>query len=103
MENETFDLNHLATILQRDVREVSKMVNRGHVPGQKVGGQWRFASAEINYWLSTQMHAYTEQELSALETGANRGRLENQLLVSSILVEPNHRRSPWRRGPRLRS
>ena len=55
MGNEMMDLEQLASYLQRDVREVSKLASRGHLPGQKVGGQWRFASAEINHWIETQM------------------------------------------------
>ncbi len=33
------DLDQLATYLQRDARELSKLANRGYLPGQKVGGQ----------------------------------------------------------------
>jgi PTS system nitrogen regulatory IIA component len=87
MENEIMDLEQLATYLQRDARELSKLANRGYLPGQKVGGQWRFASAEINHWIETQMHAYTEQELSALEDGAGRGQADQQPLVAAMLSE----------------
>jgi PTS system nitrogen regulatory IIA component len=87
MENEVMDLDQLASYLQRDVRELSRMANRGYLPGQKVGGVWRFASAEINHWLETQMHAYTEQELTALEAGTTRGKLDHQPLVSALLSE----------------
>src|SRR5579863_3108606 len=87
MENETMDLEQLASYLHRDVREVSKMASRGHVPGQKIGGQWRFASAEINYWIETQMPSYNDAELQALETGTGRGRDDNQLLLTSLLSE----------------
>ena len=88
MENETMDLEQLASYLQRDARELSKMANRGYLPGQKVGGQWRFASAEINYWLETQMHAYTEQELTALETNAGDGQTpDRQPLIATLLSE----------------
>ena len=71
MENEVMDLQQLAAYLERDVREVSKLASRGYLPGKKVGGEWRFASSEINYWIETQMHAYTEQELAALEQRGN--------------------------------
>ena len=47
MHNETMTLEQLATYLKRDVREVSKLASRGHLPGQKVAGQWRFSSAEM--------------------------------------------------------
>lgn len=88
MDQEIMDLEQLAAYLQRDAREVSKLASRGHLPGQKVGGEWRFASAEINYWISTQMHAYTEAELSNLEAGAGKkDRLDRQPLVSTLLTE----------------
>lgn len=80
------DLEQLAVYLQRDVREVGKLASRGYLPGKKVGGQWRFASSEINHWIETQMHAYTEAELEALE---QRGGVcvAEEPLVSSLLSE----------------
>jgi PTS system nitrogen regulatory IIA component len=86
MENDQMGLTELATYLQRDVREVSKLASRGYLPGRKVGGEWRFARAEINHWIETQMHAYTEQELATLEKGRDRSGLE-QPLLTSILSE----------------
>jgi PTS system nitrogen regulatory IIA component len=87
VENETMDLGQLASYLHRDVREVSKMASRGYLPGQKVGGQWRFASAEINYWIETQLPTYSEAELEALEVGTGTVGLENQPLVTALLSE----------------
>jgi nitrogen PTS system EIIA component len=87
MENETMDLEQLASYLQRDARELSKMANRGYLPGQKIAGEWRFASAEINQWIETQMHAYTEQELTALESGTSAGRADRLPLVMTLLSE----------------
>jgi PTS system nitrogen regulatory IIA component len=84
MSNEMMDLEQLATYLQRDVREVSKLANRGYLPAHKVAGQWRFARAEINYWIETQMHAYTEQELTALEGNAP---ADSEPLISALLSE----------------
>jgi nitrogen PTS system EIIA component len=86
MGNEMMDLSQLATYLQRDVREVSKMASRGYLPGRKVSGEWRFARAEINHWLETQMHAYTEQQLSALETGG-RPDAAQEPMISALLSE----------------
>jgi PTS system nitrogen regulatory IIA component len=87
MENEIMDLDQLASYLQRDARELNKMANRGYLPGQKVGGQWRFASAEINHWIETQMHAYTEQELTALEAGTGHGNRDRVPLIATLLSE----------------
>src|SRR3979490_6811 len=88
MDNETMDLDQLASYLHRDVREVSKMASRGYLPGHKVGGEWRFASAEINYWIETQMPRYSEEELLRLETGAGRAdKLHEQPLIATYLSQ----------------
>ena len=82
MSSEMMDMEQLAAYLRRDVREVGKLANRGHLPGHKVGGQWRFARAEINYWIETQLHGYTEEQLSALER-----RGDAPLLLTDLLSE----------------
>src|SRR5438132_8163052 len=79
-------LEQLAVYLQRDLREVSKLANRGHLPGHKVGGQWRFARAEINQWIETQIPAYTDQQLTALEKGDTRTE-ESEPLITVLLSE----------------
>jgi PTS system nitrogen regulatory IIA component len=86
MGNDVMDLEELATYLQRDVREVSRMASRGHLPGRKVGGEWRFARVEINHWLETQMPSYTEKQLTALETRGGRDP-EREPLISVLLSE----------------
>ena len=45
MGNDIMDLEELATYLQRDVREVSKMASRGYLPGHKVGGSGASAAS----------------------------------------------------------
>jgi len=87
MDHEIMDLEQLASYLQRDARELHKLANRGYLPGQKVGGQWRFATAEIHYWLETQIPAYTDEELTALEAGGGRDVHRAQPLITSLLSE----------------
>lgn len=69
MGSDMMDVEQLAAYLRRDAREVGKLANRGRLPGHKVGGEWRFARAEINHWLESQIHGYTDEQLTALETG----------------------------------
>src|SRR5579884_3978700 len=85
MENEIMDLEQLATYLQRDVREVSKLANRGHLPGQKIGGHWRFTSVEITRWLETPLPTYSAEELSVLERQA--GSAVAEPFLTSLLSE----------------
>jgi PTS system nitrogen regulatory IIA component len=67
MGNDTMDLAQLASLLRRDERELSKLASRGELPGRKVGGQWRFASAEIQQWLEGEMPGLDEAQLKSLE------------------------------------
>lgn len=67
MGNETLDLAQLASLLQRDQRELSKLADRGQLPGRKVGGDWRFARADIRHWLETEMPGFDDEQLKRLE------------------------------------
>src|SRR5262245_50679300 len=80
MESEMMDLEQVASYLQRDAREVSKLASRGHLPGKKISGEWRFVRAEVNYWIETQLHDYTDEQLTALEK-------TDEPLVSALLSE----------------
>jgi nitrogen PTS system EIIA component len=67
MGNDTMDLAQLADLLQRDERELSKLASRGELPGRKVGGSWRFSSAEIQRWLESEMPGLNEAQLKNIE------------------------------------
>src|SRR5437763_16005418 len=86
MGNDVMDLEQLATYLHRDVREVRKLASRGHLPGHKVGGEWRFVRVDINHWLEGQLPGYTEQQLTAIEAGGDR-HPEYEPLLSEYLAE----------------
>jgi PTS system nitrogen regulatory IIA component len=75
------DVDQLAAYLRRDAREVGKLASRGRLPGHKVGGEWRFARAEINHWLESQLHGYTDEQLTALESGHGR----EEPLIAALL------------------
>jgi PTS system nitrogen regulatory IIA component len=85
MGSDMMDLDQLASYLRRDARELNKLASRGYLPGHKVSGQWRFARAEINHWIETQLPGYTEQQLSALETKDVQGAAEP--LIATFLAE----------------
>ncbi|HEX5271093.1 MAG TPA: PTS sugar transporter subunit IIA [Gemmataceae bacterium] len=86
MGNDVMGLEELATYLHRDVREVSKLASRGKLPGQKVGGEWRFRRVEINQWLEGQLSGYTDQQLTAVEAGPDRNP-EYEPLLAEYLSE----------------
>jgi PTS system nitrogen regulatory IIA component len=83
---EIMDIDQLAAYLSRDPREVGKLASRGVLPGRKVAGEWRFARAEINHWLEGQLHEYTSEELTALES-AHTGEIPEPLLANLLSEE----------------
>ncbi|HBI42811.1 MAG TPA: PTS fructose transporter subunit IIABC [Planctomycetales bacterium] len=83
MGSDMMDVEQLAAYLRRDAREVGKLANRGRLPGHKVGGEWRFARAEINHWLESQIHGYTDEQLTALES--SHGPAVEEPLLAGLL------------------
>jgi nitrogen PTS system EIIA component len=87
MSHEMMSVDQLAVYLHRDAREVQKWASRGYLPAHKVSGEYRFHPAEINHWVETQMHAYTEQELTNLEKGTSGRGQDRQPLLSTLMTE----------------
>ena len=48
---EVLSLDELAGYLEVSKSTLYKLAQRGGIPGQKVGKQWRFHKAAINSWL----------------------------------------------------
>ncbi len=67
MGGDAMNLEQLANYLQRDSREVAKLVDRGTLPGRKVGGSWRFSRQEVRHWLETQLPGYDDDQLRQVE------------------------------------
>ncbi|MGH7127096.1 MAG: PTS sugar transporter subunit IIA [Planctomycetaceae bacterium] len=85
MLHESYSLEELARQLGRDRREIEKLVNRGRIPGRKVGGEWVFHQAEISHWLEAEMRAYSERELAAVEESYQSEEVDAEVPVSSLL------------------
>jgi PTS system nitrogen regulatory IIA component len=81
------DLQQLAAYLQRDARDLHKLASRGHLPGRKVGGEWRFVVAEINHWISTKLPEYDADELTALESSGAAPAATDEPVITPLLPE----------------
>src|SRR5439155_1340696 len=99
MGNDMMDLEQLADYLQRDARELNKLASRGHLPGHKVSGRWRFARAEINQWLETQLPAAIAEAViaygrtaSGIPFGAAGGGLTDIFFLFCCQDETTHMR-----------
>ncbi len=60
-------LDDLARHIGMDAREVRRLADKGLLPGQMVGGEWRFNRAQLLDWLQTSMHTLGTQNLQNLE------------------------------------
>ena len=53
-QDEVLTLKEVAALLKIAERTAYMMVQRGDLPGFKVGGQWRFERKDIDAWMNAQ-------------------------------------------------
>ena len=85
MSHDWLTLDDLARQLGRDRRQIEKLVNRGRIPGRKIGGEWQFHPTEITHWLEQEMREYTDRELAVLEDTHSSTEADADLPVESLL------------------
>ena len=85
MSRDYYTMDDLVEHLGRDRRQVERLVNRGLVPGRKVGGDWRFNATEITQWLEQELRGYCDSDLAQLEQTRQSQELD-RLPVSSLLT-----------------
>jgi PTS system nitrogen regulatory IIA component len=77
MSDDDFAIESLAAYLHVDPAQVVRLVERGKLPGRKVGGQWRFAQAEIHHWLEERIGLSSDEELVHMEGALQRAAGEH--------------------------
>ena len=95
MSANDFDIHALARYLHLAPQQVAKLADRGKLPGRKVGGQWRFAKADIHHWLERRIGLSDEGELLEVEDVLQRSAPADGRKTES----PSPKCSPWRRLP----
>lgn len=70
--DEDFDISGLASYMHMLPAQITKLAERGKLPGRRVGGQWRFSRAEIHHWLEDRIGLSDDTELAAMETNLER-------------------------------
>ncbi len=65
-------------MLGADVRRVERMAQRGEIPCQKIGGQFRFNRAQITEWLQQQMGGMSHDHLAGVDAGMTEQRQTEQ-------------------------
>jgi PTS system nitrogen regulatory IIA component len=80
-------LQDLARMLGADARRLERMAERGEIPCQKVGGQFRFHRAQITEWLQQSMGSMHRDHLAEVDAGitAHREIHENEPIITPLL------------------
>ncbi len=94
MPYRSMSLEEFARHVGIDVRDVWRMADRGILPGQKIGGQWRFNRARVTEWLQQEMQTLDETRLIAVEramsgsgkSGATGGSADETEMVVTDLI-----------------
>jgi PTS system nitrogen regulatory IIA component len=67
MAQDDFDIDRLAAYLHMMPAAVVKLVERGKLPGRRVGGEWRFSASEIHHWLEERIGLSDDEGLVKME------------------------------------
>jgi nitrogen PTS system EIIA component len=78
-------LEDFARHVGMDPQEVRKLSERGKLPGQKIGGEWRFNRARVTEWLQQEMHTFEEDRLLAIERAMG-GQADDTPPVGAMIV-----------------
>ena len=85
MSRDYYTIDELVQQLGQDRRAVEKQVSRGHIPGRRVAGEWRFNKTEITDWLEQAIPSLPETELAVLEHSQVSTDVCSSSPVSSLL------------------
>lgn len=84
-----FDIERLADYLHMPTASVVRLAERGKLPARRVGGQWRFSSAEIHHWLEDRIGVSDDETLLQMEGALDRASHADAEQVSiADLVRP---------------
>jgi len=77
----------LARLLGSDPRQLERQAQRGEIPCQKVGGQFRFNQAQIHDWLQQTVTTMDGERLSRMDAGitSHRRASQDDLIVTPLL------------------
>lgn len=87
MSHEDFDIDSLAAYLHLTPQQVTRLADRGKLPGRKIAGRWRFAPADVHHWLEERIGLSDEGELVEVEGVLERsaGRQVEEIRISEVL------------------
>jgi PTS system nitrogen regulatory IIA component len=90
MAQDDFDIERLAAYLHMMPAAVSKLAERGKLPGRRVGGEWRFSAPEIHHWLEERIGLSDDEALVQMEGALDRaaGTADTDEISIAALLKP---------------
>jgi len=87
MSHRSLTIREVARMLGADVRRVERMAQRGEIPCQKVGGQFRFNRAEVTEWLQRTVGGMSDEHLAGVDAGMTQQRQtpQDERIISPLL------------------
>lgn len=85
MSRDFYNFDELVQKLGRDRRLVEKLVNRGVIPGRRIGGEWRFNEIEITHWLEQDIRSLDDQGLAQFEQSQQNTELQTPNAITELL------------------
>ncbi len=87
MPYKNMSLAEFAQHVGMDARQVRKLADRGRLPAQRIGGEWRFNRARVTEWLQQEMPNLDEQRLIAVERamGSGDASADETLVVTDLI------------------
>jgi PTS system nitrogen regulatory IIA component len=83
-----FDVESLARFLHLTPQQVIRLAERGHLPGRKITGEWKFSKSDIHHWFENRIGLSDEEELVQVESVLQKSApLENEqeIRISELL------------------
>jgi PTS system nitrogen regulatory IIA component len=79
-----FGIESLAKYLHLSPQQVARLADRGKLPGRKVGGQWRFARADIHHWLEQRI-GLDDDEIVDVQDLLRATESEQEIVLAELL------------------
>jgi nitrogen PTS system EIIA component len=76
-------LEELGRHIGMDVREIKRLAEKGRLPGQMIGGVWRFNRDALLDWLQRELHSLDWEQIRNLERAMS--DVQDQSVVGALL------------------
>ena len=86
MPYRNMSLDEFARHVGMDARDVWKLADRGQLPGQKIGGEWRFNRARVTEWLQQELPSLEERRLIEVERAMGDVNAQDDALFVTDLI-----------------